>query len=65
MDTEALFGMALELTSPWRVRRVECSTETARLDIYLTFLAGPPFAVRRVVWRARRPTTLRRRPGGT
>jgi hypothetical protein len=40
MDPEALFGMALGLTSPWQARRVEFSTETARLDIYLDFPRG-------------------------
>ena len=35
MDPEALFGMALGLMPPWQVRRIEFSTETARLDIYL------------------------------
>jgi len=43
MDPETLFGMALGLTSPWQVRRIEFSTETARLDIYLDFPRGATF----------------------
>lgn len=33
MDPETLFGLALGLTPPWQVRRIELSMETARLDI--------------------------------
>jgi len=35
MDPETLFGMALGLMPPWQIRRIEFSTETARLDISL------------------------------
>jgi transposase len=43
MDPETLFGLALGLTPPWQVRRIEFSTETARLDIYLDFPRGATF----------------------
>ena len=43
MDPEALFGLALGLMPPWQVRRIEFSTETARLDIYLDFPRGATF----------------------
>ncbi len=43
MDPEALFGLALGLTPPWHVRRIEFSSETGRLDIYLDFPRGASF----------------------
>jgi len=43
MDPEMLFDTALGLTSPWQVRRIEFSTETARLDIHLDFPRGATF----------------------
>ena len=43
MDPETLFGMALGLMPPWQIKRIEFSTETARLDIYLDFLRGATF----------------------
>ncbi len=43
MDPETLFGMALGLMPPWQIRRIEFSTETARLDIYLDFPRGATF----------------------
>lgn len=43
MDPETLFGLALGVTPPWQVRRIEFSTEAARLDIYLDFSRGATF----------------------
>lgn len=43
MDPETLFGMALGLMPPWQIKRIEFSTETARLDIYLDFPRGATF----------------------
>lgn len=44
MDESGLFTVALGLTSPWRVTRVEFDERNSRLDLFLDFAGGARFA---------------------
>ena len=43
MDEKQLFAMALVLSDPWYVERIESDPERKRLDLFLEFKKGTPF----------------------
>jgi hypothetical protein len=42
MNEKQLFGLALGLTLPWFIDRVEFDPEKRRLDLFLDFERDPP-----------------------
>ncbi len=65
MRQKDLFKLALGLEDPWMAREVRFDLGEGRLDIWLDFPRGAPSPAPAAGKAARRPTTLRRRPGGT
>jgi hypothetical protein len=71
-DTD-LFRLALGIEPPWVVTKSDFDAAAKRLDIHLDFAKSLPLRrqgaagspVRDAALRAVRPTTARRRPGGT
>lgn len=45
MDQQHLFGLALGITSPWFIERIEFSVQQKRLDIHIDFKPGSRFPV--------------------